>query len=339
MQFIKTTKVILVGGWAIAGFFWLASVSLSSPANYVEKANAPAPFANNNPQNYVGSETCKQCHEDHYNKFARTAHAKLKDAGWKEEKQGCEACHGAGKAHVDAGGDKSLIRTFANDSQKQISDTCLKCHSGKEDHNNYIRGTHYRNDVGCTQCHSPHGELHISPAEPAKFRSDTAPVKDESLQVKMLKNDQPQLCFECHNETKSAFTMPFHHRVLEGAMKCNDCHNPHGGFEQKQTRLAVGGDIACIKCHTDKQGPFVYEHAPLKVEGCTYCHNPHGASNPKMLKRNQINQLCIECHTNTEEIGAPNTPSFHNQATLRFQNCTTCHAKIHGSNSHPFFFR
>jgi hypothetical protein len=25
--------------------------------------------------------------------------------------------------------------------------------------------------------------------------------------------------------------LPFHHKVLEGAMKCSDCHNPHGGFE------------------------------------------------------------------------------------------------------------
>ena len=23
----------------------------------------------------------------------------------------------------------------------------------------------------------------------------------------------------------------------------------------------------------------------------------------------------------------------------RYQNCTTCHVRIHGSNAHPFFFR
>jgi DmsE family decaheme c-type cytochrome len=147
------------------------------------------------------------------------------------------------------------------------------------------------------------------------------------------------LCLSCHNETKSQFTQPFHHKVLEGAMKCSDCHNPHGGFELKQARLAVGADAACIKCHSDKQGPFVFEHAPLKVEGCAICHSPHGSSNPRLLKRNNVNQLCLECHSNAHEIGAPNTPSFHNQATARFQNCTTCHAKIHGSNSHNLYFR
>ena len=29
----------------------------------------------------------------------------------------------------------------------------------------------------------------------------------------------------------------------------------------------------------------------------------------------------------------------HNQATVRYQNCTTCHAKIHGSNHSAVFFR
>jgi predicted CXXCH cytochrome family protein len=75
----------------------------------------------------------------------------------------------------------------------------------------------------------------------------------------MLKAGEPQLCMSCHSEVKPDFTKPFHHKVLEGVMKCSDCHNPHGGFELKQTRLAVGADAACIKCHADKQGPFTYE--------------------------------------------------------------------------------
>ena len=121
----------------------------------------------------------------------------------------------------------------------------------------------------------------------------------------------------------------------------------HGGFELKQTRLAnfAASDAVCVKCHTDKTGPFVYEHGPVSVEGCTSCHIPHGTQNPKLLKRPAVFQLCVECHTNAhaivgdEEGGAPNTPSFHNLTTARYQNCTTCHVRIHGSNAHPFFFR
>jgi DmsE family decaheme c-type cytochrome len=136
--------------------------------------------------------------------------------------------------------------------------------------------------------------------------------------------------------------MPFHHKVLEGAINCSDCHNPHGGFEQKQARLASGADAGCVKCHADKQGPFVFEHAPLKVEGCSACHDPHGSANPKLLKRSTVSQLCIECHSNIgalsgeEESGATQVP---HTLTERFQNCTICHVMIHGSNTNKRFFR
>jgi ferredoxin len=59
-----------------------------------------------------------------------------------------------------------------------------------------------------------------------------------------------------------------------------------------------------------------------------------------------VTQLCLECHsqvgTQIGEVpppGAPSTPSFHNLTSSRFQNCTTCHVKIHGSNTNKDFFR
>ncbi|HEU4389610.1 MAG TPA: cytochrome c3 family protein, partial [Blastocatellia bacterium] len=223
---------------------------------------------------------------------------------------------------------------------KQISETCLTCHAGKEEHNNYRRGEHWRNDVGCTDCHSPHGAV-PSKTDPGSMTliSTASAQNPDSSTLKLVKASQPQLCLKCHAEMKAQFSQPFHHKVPEGTMKCSDCHNPHGGFELKQTRLATGADATCLKCHKDKQGPFVFEHAPLKTEGCVACHTPHGSGNPKLLKRNNVNQLCLECHSSAGEIGAPNTPSFHNQATARFQNCTSCHVKIHGSQTHQFFFR
>ena len=38
-------------------------------------------------------------------------------------------------------------------------------------------------------------------------------------------------------------------------------------------------------------------------------------------------------------IWQPNAPAFHNQATVRYQECTVCHAAIHGSNTNKDFFR
>jgi predicted CXXCH cytochrome family protein len=77
----------------------------------------------------------------------------------------------------------------------------------------------------------------------------------------------------------------------------------------------------------------------LKTEGCAACHTPHGSANPKMLKRPQVRQLCIECHSSITVQAAPDVPSFHNQSVLRYQNCTICHAAIHGSNTNKDFFR
>lgn len=126
-------------------------------------------------------------------------------------------------------------------------------------------------------------------------------------------------------------------------MKCSDCHNQHGGFLTKSLRNSVNGDLACIKCHADKQGPFVFEHAPIKAEGCQVCHTPHGSTNPKLLTRNLVKFLCIECHSNTPGIpgdggglGVP-TPSSHNINDPRYSNCTLCHLEIHGSNKDRFF--
>ena len=326
---------LLMSAWAVSGRF-----STSGVAEAFDPNGPPAAAASVS-DDYVGSEACQACHEDQFKNFSGTKHAKLKGlASWKDKVQGCESCHGPGKLHLEDATNPNGIISFKNKNSKAISESCLTCHSGKESHNNFRRGEHWRNDVGCTDCHSPHS----GPFEHEKIGSQTFinnvsrenPNKASTLR---LKASEPQLCMSCHMETKAQFTKPFHHKVLEGTMKCSDCHNPHGGFEGKQTKLAVGGDVACIKCHNDKQGPFVFEHAPLKTEGCAACHQPHGSSNPKMLNRSSVRQLCMECHSqlsNTEE-GAPQ--ATHNQTQTRYMNCTVCHAKIHGSNSNSKYFR
>ena len=38
----------------------------------------------------------------------------------------------------------------------------------------------------------------------------------------MLKESQPQLCIKCHAEMKGPVPQTFHHKVLEGVIKCSD---------------------------------------------------------------------------------------------------------------------
>lgn len=334
---IKNLLLIVVtlgfAAWTIAGAY-----STAEGGNVVLESNIAEGA---NPDDYVGSETCKACHEDQFKNFSGTKHAKLKEvASWRDKAKGCESCHGPGKEHVENGGDKTKIISFVGKNSKEISETCLSCHAGKENHNNFRRGEHFRNDVGCTDCHTAHGQPFVnSKPDSASFPADTSLQNPGVANVAMLKQSEPQLCMSCHTETKAQFSKPFRHKVMEGAMKCSSCHNAHGGFEQKQVNLSVGADSACVKCHSNKQGPFAFEHAPLKTEGCAACHSPHGSSNPKMLNRSSVKQLCMECHSAIDEQLAPGVPSFHNQATVRYRDCTVCHSAIHGSNSSKVFFR
>jgi DmsE family decaheme c-type cytochrome len=272
------------------------------------------------PSLYVGTDVCKTCHEDLYNTLATSPHfvttidSKL-DAQKGPEWHGCEACHGPGKEHVEGGGDTTKIFAFKDVAPAESSARCLDCHQSSHEQSNYGRSLHLQSGVACIDCHSPHH------------------AKDTQY---LLRESSPKLCYTCHLDVKAQFVRPFHHRVNEGLMQCSDCHNSHGGFERHQLRTVVGQDQVCYKCHADKQGPFVYQHE-AKIEGCEACHTPHGSTNQRMLIQNQVNLLCISCHSLNASAGAPATPSFHNQAN-EYQACTLCHTAIHGSNSSNVFF-
>jgi DmsE family decaheme c-type cytochrome len=244
---------------------------------------------------------------------------KLNEAG--KEDEATALMNDAAKASA------ARMLSFKEMSSAESSATCLKCHEGSqgrsEERFNFRRSEHFRHGVSCNDCHSSH-----------------APKRTEFL----LKASEPGMCYQCHADQKASFAKPFHHKVPEGGMKCSDCHNQHGGFMSKSLRNSLNGDSGCVKCHSDKQGPFIYEHAPVKTEGCQACHTPHGSTNPKLLTRNVVKFLCLECHSNTPGIpdtdGAgvgPGTPSFHDINNPRYANCTVCHFEIHGSNKDPFF--
>lgn len=271
---------------------------------------------------YVGSEQCKTCHENQFNTVKGTKHfsalglnGDAKNATANHNVQGCESCHGPASAHVEGGGDKSKIFTFKNVTSEETAQQCLKCHANNQDHQSFLNSEHNRAGVTCTSCHSVHG----------------AKVKTAQLREK-----DPGLCFSCHAKEKASFMKPFHHRVNEGLVKCSDCHNVHGGNVEHQLRSTGAQDAVCFKCHTEKRGPFVYEHAPVKTEGCSACHTPHGSSNPRLLTRARVNTLCIGCHSSLS--GGMNSGNNHSQNVAR-QSCIACHSQIHGSNSNNRFFK
>lgn len=300
---------------AVLPGFWKAGL-VNAGADNKQQIKAPqsADTVPASTSDYVGADTCATCHQEEVKGFKDNPHARLElEHGGKGVT--CESCHGPGKAHVESGGDATKIFQFSTATPKQVGEKCLACHVGE--HPNFERTAHGEAGISCTNCHSNH-----------KFEAQTP----------LLKMKQPGLCYECHTDIKAAFMQPFHHRVNEGLIQCTDCHDPHGTFQADLLHINTTQDAICTKCHIDTLGPFVYEHPPIKTEGCTSCHSPHGSPNPRLLARNNINSMCLQCHTASMNFTAPGTPSFHNQAN-QYQACTNCHVQIHGSNADSFFFK
>jgi len=281
---------------------------------------------------YVGSDVCKQCHPNVWLNFNRNPHYKSIASGKEPaDKTGCEGCHGPGGNHVAAGGGKATIRAVSLMSPYQVLDTCLACHSKDMSRANIRRSQHTEADVVCSNCHSIHK------AATPKY---------------LLAKTQVELCYTCHATVRAQFNMPERHRVNEGVIQCTDCHNPHGSFapswrtgtDKGMLTQAFDNEQPCLKCHVDKRGPFVFEHASVRVEGCAACHVPHGSTNAKLLRRPVVFTVCLECHNGEGTFGRENLGVFamsssHNMLDPKYQKCTLCHVRIHGSNADPTFLR
>jgi DmsE family decaheme c-type cytochrome len=281
---------------------------------------------------YVGSEACKTCHADIWSTFYRNPHFRpgTQEKGISDG-NGCESCHGPGKAHVEAHGGKATIVAFSELPAERILNACLTCHGQKISRANIRRSEHTLNGMACTSCHSIH-----------KARTPRS----------LLAKPQTELCYGCHANVRAQFSLPFKHRVNEGFMTCTDCHNPHGAFaptwrvaaRPRMVQQALANEEPCLKCHAEERGPFMFEHGALRVDGCETCHSPHGSPNSRLLRRPVVFTMCLECHNGAGNFGragsgVPAQTASHNMADPRFQNCTACHVRIHGSNSDPTFLR
>jgi DmsE family decaheme c-type cytochrome len=258
---------------------------------------------------YAGMDTCEICHEDVVKAFKQSPHWAAVRLGMPSgDGVGCESCHGPGEAHVQDAPEH--IITFRDETPGERIAQCASCHEGRSGMS-FRRGIHVLAGQACDVCHvSGHGTSTAS-----------AP--------RLLKEDEPDLCSDCHARQAVEMTMPFRHRTSDGVLKCSDCHGVHGKSVRRMEKHAA--QEACEDCHRGKQGPFMFEHLANTVTGCVTCHVPHGSTNPKLLIRNQVSFLCLECHSVITR--------YHDLSQTRFQNCTVCHTAIHGSQVNSLFLR
>jgi len=247
-------------------------------------------------------ETCAECHDQLAAKFANSIHAVIDKKGLADKigaKSSCASCHGDVSKHLEEAEAGNVFAFKTTDTALAKSKMCFACH--KDDHGDYFASNHAKASMACTDCHGVHNK---KTAHPTKS------------------------CYKCHEDVFAKFKLNERHRLMEGVMSCESCHDPHkpsatfklGGFKQE----------TCFKCHTDKQGPYLHEHPVSTVEGCTACHEPHGSVNRHMLVNQSVTELCYSCHTVV--------PGWHSRFT-EASNCASCHSTIHGSNFSPKFLK
>lgn len=262
---------------------------------------------------FVGDETCATCHDAQAKGIQQTLHGKAHDPRTPAAKNGqsCETCHGAGQKHVDSG-KKEDIRRFNVISAREASDACLSCHN-KSSHAGWQGGMHDARNVSCVTCHSVH-----SP------KSDKAQLKTITV---------TQTCESCHKQEAMKVKKQGHMPLNEGKMECTSCHSPHGSNNVRMLKVGMSVNEACASCHTEKRGPYLWEHAAGR-ENCTSCHDPHGSNNERMLVA-KVPMLCQRCH-----VSSGHPPTIYDKTQLTAgsnrmvgRGCVNCHSQIHGSNS------
>ena len=254
-RFVRT--LIASGVLALA---WVVLVAAqAAPPKQATVPAVPAPQAPaapaDGPATLVGSETCLGCHDDSIKGFEQSLHGKAANPRAPAGAQGCESCHGPGSRHLEDPSDDTSIRKFSRMSPRDVGTTCLTCHT-RAAHAAWPGSTHDARNLSCTTCHSVH-----------QPKSATAQLKAAT---------ETQLCATCHRVPAAKTLRASHMPLAEGKMACSTCHNPHGSTNVRLLRAGNWINESCVSCHTEKRGPFLFEHAAGR-ESCVTCHDPHGS--------------------------------------------------------------
>ncbi len=313
---IHTACFVVVSACCWAAVVTLVARGQTVPAN---GAPAPAPAAqalsvSSVPSNgFVGDDTCVTCHESEGKSLHKSLHGQARNPRTPSANanQACETCHGPGREHSESG-DQTKIRRLTALSPRDASEVCLGCHV-RGDHAMWKGSMHDARNLSCITCHSIH-----SP------KSAAAQLKAATVM---------ETCASCHKTEAAKVQRSGHMPLREGKMDCTSCHNPHGSTNVRMLKAGNWVNETCVSCHTEKRGPFLWDHAPVR-EACSTCHDPHGSNNDRMLVA-KLPMLCQRCH-----IGTRHPSTIYDGAQLSARSnrligrgCVNCHSQIHGSNS------
>ena len=310
----------------VAGAMWLL-------------ATAPQLSAQPAPGKASPEEICKGCHADHVESYLASKHGQKGNLRGPAGQGGCLACHtDAALEHAGKGGGRGVGGIFGFNNPKisieAKTKTCLACHGADRNLAFWDSGKHRKNDVACNNCHSLHG----TPGAGATIalRQPNPSVTPYQTTVRQL---QYETCTSCHRQIRSQLLKPSHHPIIEGRIKCSDCHNPHGALSHAMVKNESVNQL-CTTCHAEKRGPFIWEHPPVE-ENCLTCHNSHGSNHNRLLAEKAPN-VCQDCHDAAQHPGTVysaqqgfrfSAPATVPSTRLIARGCVNCHYNMHGSNA------
>ncbi len=236
---------------------------------------------------------CLNCHKTDSSSF------KLRHMNYPVEQARCSTCHDPHGSNSGA----ILADNVHEPIQKQM---CNQCHNEADSAQPFAvkkagfelcQGCHYDmineafaknrlhwplvDETGCINCHTPHAS-----SEPGLLRGNMADV-----------------CGSCHADTlaRQDRSQTKHQPISDG--ECSTCHSPHASNnlflrEQKSTV------DTCAQCHdwqTHSTHPIGAEvidpRNPNLTLDCLSCHRTHGTEYKHFLYYQDIQSLCVQCHT------------------------------------------
>ena len=282
----------------VAVFVFLAAIGAALIAFAFQATESSQPST-------LTDAACMDCHDDDAHGLMGTAHDLV--AG----KVSCLSCHAgaATTAHVEDPDVKPV--NPAHLAPDSLTNLCVNCHANPHATNLLERDPHRDAGLSCDACHQVH---------------------NVDRRLALLSDDDPSLCFSCHEAQKGDFVLPTHHPVSEGVVRCGDCHISVA--QSAKQHVPSGPSETCLQCHAMFQGPYPFEHAAAvdystEEGGCLNCHAPHGSPNPRLLRQSYESPdfaLCSQCHVVPKH-------QFNVQHGSQWAGvpCAQCHVDVHGS--------
>ena len=258
--------------------------------------------------------------------------------------KGCTVCHIPASEPDLVKGKKEVFAKLPKDhpplfkiDKLHIESTCFLCHDDFGDLLKKATSIHGAiKKKGCPSCHNPHGsnnkfflsaanltevcrkchennEIAKNPHKPfAEGKCNLCHVSHSSNIRYLLINNQRQLCFSCHENTKAELERFKYIHKPAGDRDCGVCHAAHGSdyfrllIKEYSPEFYAPFDVSnydlCFSCHqadkvlvketenfTDfRNGKtnlhFLHVNNPKRGRTCRTCHATHASDEPKHLR-------------------------------------------------------